>query len=237
MIQRATIFVAAFFLLSATAVRAELVIDPFNTPADQSLRVTAASPNDSDTSAAATALGGWRDISLARVSGQPIYVDVFSDPGAGLYLSEGTGEAVAIVTWDGENSPSVRGYSLNANLTSGGEDKFLLSVADVTGSGVNVTMTVYTNDGTHFSATDPLLVTAAGDIPFSFASFIHTGPDGPANFADIDAIVLQLDGTGHAGSDVAITSLKTAVPEPSTLVLAAVGALALLGVGRRLRKV
>jgi hypothetical protein len=233
---RASVFLAAVLLLGANIARAEIIIDQFNTPDDQSLKVTTKHAVDTSVVLASSAIDGWRDISLHLVASQPMYVDVFSDPGAGLFFSQGTGQAYTIVTWAGADTSSGPQYALNANLTSGGDSEFLLSVAKATGTGINVTMTVYTDDGTHSSTTDPLLVTAAGDFSLPFASFIHPGSNGFANFTDIDAIVLKLDGTNHPGSDIALTSLKTTVPEPSTFMLAAVGALVFLGVGRRWRK-
>lgn len=234
---RAFSFLAAIFLVSATNLRAELIIDQFDSPTDgQSVKVTQRSPTAADTSTADTAIGGYRDLYLHRVAGQPIYLDVFSDPGAGMYFSEGTGEAVAIVTWDGEDSFNTRSYSLHANLTGGGEDAFSLKVDALDGTGINVSMVLYTGDGNHSSATLPKLITAAGEISIPFTDFTIAGSGGAATLSNVNAIELKLDGTGHAGSDIAITSLKTAVPEPSTLVLLAMGAVALVGVGRKWRK-
>jgi hypothetical protein len=235
MVQRACVFLAAVFLLSAANVQAT-VIDSFNA-ADQTLMVTRSNPDMSEQMPVGSAIGGFRDISLHRVSSQPIFVNVFSDSqDSGLFFSQGTGEAETTVTWDGANSPNLRSYLLNAPLTSEGENRFLLHVADVTGTGINVTMTVYTNDDTHYSATDSVWVTAADVISLPYTSFTHNGPDGAANFADVDAIVLRLSGTGHVGSDVAITKLETAAPEPSTLVLAVIGVVVSLCVGRRWRR-
>jgi hypothetical protein len=232
MAQRAFVFLAAIFLLSAATVRADLIIDQFNTPDDQSLKVTTKNPVDTNVTQASSAIGGWRDISLHEVAGQPMYVDVFSDPGSGLYFTEGTGQAYTIVTWAGADTSSKPQYDLNANLTSGGDDRFLLNVIGVTGTGIDVTMTVYSNGGTNSSTTTtPVTVTSTGEIPLLFSSF-----SGNANLTDVNAIVLELSGVGHAGSDIALSSLTTAAPEPSTLVLAAMGVVALLGVGRKWRK-
>ncbi len=110
----------------------------------------------------------------------------------------------------------------------------MLTVANVTGKGINVSMTVYTEDSNqniHSSTTLPLLVTAPGVISLPYSDF-----SGAADFTKIDAIALQLDGTGLAGSDIAITKLSAAAPEPSTLVLAAIGGMVFLGVGRKWRR-
>ncbi len=77
-------------------------------------------PVNTNVTQASSALGGWRDISLHEVADQPMYVNVFSDPGAGLYFSEGTGQAYTIITWAGADTTNGPQYNLNANLTSGG---------------------------------------------------------------------------------------------------------------------
>lgn len=234
---RAFTFLAAIFLVSATNLRAELIIDQFDSPSDgQSVRVTQKSPDDMDTSLANTAIGGYRDLLLHRVAGQPISVDIYSDPGAGMYFTQGTGQGIATVTWDGEYSFYSTSYKLTANLTEHGEDEFVLTVDAFDGTGINVSMTLYTGDGNHSSATLPKLITAAGDVVIPFDDFTIAGPGGAATLSNVNAIELKLDGTGHPGSDLAITKLKTTVPEPSTFVLFAVGTVALVGMGRKWRK-
>lgn len=237
MAQRTYVFLAAIFLLSAATVRADLIIDQFNTPDDQSLKVTSKPSQTVDTNVtqASSAIGGWHDISLHEVAGQPMYVDVFSDPGSGLYFSQGTGQAYTIVTWAGADTSNGPLYDLNANLTIGGDNSFLLNVIGLTGTGIDVTMTVYSNGGANSSTmTTPFPVTNTGEIPLLFS-----GLSGNADLTDVNAIVMELSGVGHAGSDIAISSLTTTTttsPEPSTLVLAAMGVVALLGVGRKWRK-
>jgi hypothetical protein len=237
MIPRTCVILAAVFLLTAANVHADLIIDQFDGPAaGQSLVVTNKTPDPHDSQADGSALGGYRDIQLTRVSGQPIYVDVFGDPeDNGLFFTQGTGQAIATVTWYGADSSNGPIYALNKDLTSGGDDRFLLTVADVTGQGINVSMTVYTEDSSHVihsSTTVPLLVTAPGVISLPY----YTAFSGTADFTKIDGIALELDGTGLAGSDIAIASLSAATPEPSTLVLAAIGSMVFLGVGRKWRR-
>ena len=120
-------------------------------------------------------------------------------------------------------------------MTIGGDNSFLLNVIGLTGTGIDVTMTVYSNGGANSSTmTTPFPVTNTGEIPLLFS-----GLSGNADLTDVNAIVMELSGVGHAGSDIAISSLTTTTttsPEPSTLVLAAMGVVALLGVGRKWRK-
>jgi hypothetical protein len=241
MVQRALVFLAAIFLLSAANVEAGLVIDQFSSTSDQSLVVTKKKPSKELQAAIDTsiAIGGYRDILLEEVSDQPVHVDVFApdDGDNGLFLSQGTGAAKTTVTWDGTDSPNLLSYGLHDDLTSGGVDKcFLLTVGGVTGTGINVTMTIYTYDSAHSIAysstmTTPVLITHAGDVSLPFSGF-----SGGASLTNVNAITLQLNGTDHPGSDIAITKIVTATPEPSTLMLAAVGALVFLGTGRKWRR-
>ena len=236
MIQRVCVFLAAVFLLTAANVHAGLIVDQFNTPDDQSLKVTAKNKHDHSVSSASSAIDGWRDVSLQLVSssGQPSYADVVADPGE-LFFTQGTGQAITTVTWYGADSSSGAAYALNGeDLTSGGDDQFLLTVADVTGQGIKVSITVYTKDinqNVLSSTSVSLIVTAPGVYSLPYSAF-----SGSADFSKIDAITLELDGTNRAGSDIAITKLATAAPEPSTLVLAAIGGMAFLGVGRKWRR-
>jgi hypothetical protein len=241
MTPRAMAFLAAIVTLCASNVHAGLLtVDDFSTiPAlGHSPRVTtngsfAESATYLDTS---SVIGGWRYISLQRLAGQLTYVDVFPAPNPGLYFNQGTGSAITTLVWDGANPSIGLTYSLDANLTSGGGDKFMLDVAGVTGSGIDVKMTVYTQDTNdpgkiYSSTTSSRLVDKGGIFTFEFADF-----RGGANFADIDTIVLEMNGSAHPGSCIALNSLRTAAPEPSTLLLAGVGVLGFLGVGRKWRK-
>jgi hypothetical protein len=238
MILRAPFVLAAVFLLSAASLRAEFTVDAFNASESQSLKVTkknAVNVPVFDAIPITSDLGDiFRTISLARVVGQPIYVDAFSaDEDGGLYFTQGTGEAITTVTWDTADTTSALAYGLDADVTSGGADAFSLNVMAFDGGSVNARMTVYTKDGLGNvqSWTTPYqLLDQAGDVLFSFASF-----GAGASFSDIKAIRLELNGTDLGGADIAIGSLTT-VPEPSTMVLAAVGALAFLGIGRRWKK-
>jgi hypothetical protein len=237
MVPRTCVILAAVFLLTAANIQADLLIDQFDGPdTGQSLVVTNKTPDPRDSQIDGSALGGYRDIELDRVLGQPSYVNVFGDPqDNGLFFSQGMGQAIATVTWRGTNSLSEPIYALNENLTNGGMNQFLLTVADVTGPGIKVSMTVYTEDSSHnvySSTTVPVLVTAPRVISLPYLTAFNGGAD----FRKIDGIALELDGTGLAGSNIAITSLSAAAPEPSTLVLAAIGGLAFLGVGRKWRR-
>jgi hypothetical protein len=228
---------AAVLALSAANVQATL-IDSFDA-GSQSLSASPGTPYSlSQSHVGPDALGDYRDVAIQWLAGRQSYVDVLADPTlAGLSFTQGTGQAVTTVTWDGLHIPNVLTYTLNANLTTGGENEFVFDVEQVTGP-LSLTLTVYTNDASHSSVYScPMTVAMTGTT----LSVPYTSFSGTANFSDIDAIVLRLDGTGHSGSDVTLKSLKTddkgpSVPEPSTLALAAVGAFVFLGAGRRWKR-
>jgi len=238
MIRRSAAFLAALaavFVWPAANVQATL-IDSFDA-GNQSLWVSPGTPYSlSQANVGSMAIGGYRNVAIQWITGRQSYVDVLDDPTlTGLSFTQGTAQAKTTVTWDGPDIPNVLGYSLNANLASGGANGFVLDVAQVTGTGVNLTMTVYTNDASHASVYSHLLTagtTGAFAVPYTSFS-------GAASFSDVDVIVLELDGTGHSGSDITINSIKTSVigvPEPSTLVMTAIGALVFLGAGRRWKR-
>lgn len=235
------IFLAAILVLSVADLHAGLiVVDRFTNPgtSDQSIVVTAKKLNSHSELGIGSVLGGYRNIALWDASGQPVFVDVFGtdDGDPGLFFTQGTGAGTTTVTWSGSTSTTLAFNLGSRDLTdSGTNNKFDLTIGGVTGTGVDAKLIVYSNDGSHAS-TATFSISAAGDIliPF-YTSFSATGSSGGASFTDIDAIQLILDGTQHVGNDVAITSL-TVIPEPSTLLLAAIGAVAFLGAGRKWRE-
>ncbi|MEN6459536.1 MAG: PEP-CTERM sorting domain-containing protein [Thermoguttaceae bacterium] len=232
MLQRSAVVVVACALM-ATNVQGT-VIDSFDTAA-QSLSVspkkTALEQVSLDSSAG---LGGYRDLTLQWLNGRTAFVDVLTEAfWTGLSFTQGTSEAKLKVTWDGSDSPGVLDYALGANLTAAGQDRLQFDVAEVTGTGLTMTITVYT-DASHAS-TYTSFVTAGttGVLEVTYASFASSGTSGAANFSNIGAIVLEFNGAGHSGSDITISQIETAVPEPSTIAMAAVCGLALMGLSRR----
>jgi hypothetical protein len=235
---------AAVFVLSAANVQATL-IDDFDAGA-QSLWTSQGTPYSLSQANVTSedAIGGYRNVAIQWLTGRQSYVDVLADPTqAGLSFTEGTGEAIATVTWDGPDIPNILEYALNVDLTSGGENEFVLDVEQVTGTGIQLTLTVYT-DATHASRSTTFLDAQLSEplaLPYGTVFSQLAGTSGPADFAHVGAIVLELSGAGHPGSDITINSIWTddngpPVPEPSTLVLAAIGALGLLGARRRWRR-
>ena len=148
---------------------------------------------------------------------------------AGAEPAEGDAEAIAgrsLEIGDGLGEhPDVAGSPAERRVLGGQPD------AEVTGTGLNLKMTVYT-DATDASEYDSFVsVGTTGIVSVPYGSFSQVGTNGPANFASVGAIVLKLSGSGNSGSDITIKSIRTSVgvPEPSTLVMAVIVVMVLLG--------
>ncbi|MEN6451372.1 MAG: PEP-CTERM sorting domain-containing protein [Thermoguttaceae bacterium] len=227
-----TLFLVTVVSILSTGNAMATLIDSFG-DGEQFLRVTSRSTTayDQGNPGSSIAIGGYRDIALQWLSGQASYVAAAADEANILEFTQGTGEAKTTITWDGPGARDSLSYSLNADLSA--EKEFLLDVAGVTGTGVAVTLTVYT-DATHASTYSATLAEGTtGTVAIPYTSFTVLGSGVAVDFAHVGAIVLGIDGTGNVGSDIAINSISTAVPEPASLTLLAAGAIGLLCIGRR----
>jgi hypothetical protein len=229
---------AVIFALSAADLEATL-IDSFDV-GDQWLSVSYRPGRqfDSEDVAASAAIKGHRDVWLQWLSGSSIDAEVVTNAsiGTGFYFSQGVGEAKATIVWDGEGVTNSIGNSLNADLEMAGADRFLLDISAVTDDGMTLTMKVYTDSGEPWKYSCPLTAQTGGSVPLLYSDFTRAGSNYSVSFSNVGAIVLELDGTGHSGSDVRIRKLETATPEPSTLGLAAIGTIALAFFGLRKRR-
>jgi hypothetical protein len=220
------ICLCALVLVLAVGTAGASLIDSF-TDGSLALSVWSGVPAISQQVAATSSIGGYRDVALDWVSGDLDFANVvYSGPVGKFAFTEGTAEGKTAITWDGANTPSVLSYLLGANLTAGGDNEFAIAVDAVTGSGVPMTISVYT-DATHASAYSTTLPAGTtGNVFVPYTSFTQVAAN-PANFAAVGAIVLQFNGTGHVGSDITIGSIKTQqiVPEPSMLALGAIVAM------------
>jgi hypothetical protein len=240
MVHRTAALLVAIVVLSAANANATL-IDSFDV-ASQSSWASASIPDSSSQAhpGTTTAIGGYRDVAIHWLLGAKSYVDVLTGmDGSELAFAQGSGQAETTVTWDGANSPNVLSYSLGADLTTNGNNEFVLDIAEVTGTGLNLTMTVYNTDGIHASTyTTVVPANTVGDFAIKYSSFTSTsvGISGIADFVHTGAIVLDLSGSSHSGSDITINSISTATgttaPEPSTLTML-LGTLAVFGLLRR----
>jgi hypothetical protein len=180
--------------LSASTAPAALVIDGFTDfQYIEVYGVNAVNPA-SDSMASADILGGQRDITVTRTSGNGggIFVDVNGTMEHAItYSSDPATAGSALISY-----PNLGGF----DLTQAGTNQWI-EVSTTSDLGGNVVITVYSSP-TRFStatvpvAADPTYAFTVAQVPF--VDFVAAGPDGGAEFASVSAITLQLDGSNAA---------------------------------------
>jgi len=179
---------------SAPTAPAALVIDGFTDFQYVEVVGSIAVNPASDSIAAASVLGGQRDITVTRTTanGGGVYVDVNGTMVQGIaYTSDPATAGTALISY-----PNLGGF----DLTQAGTNQWI-EISTTSDLGASVVITVY-SDATHFStatvpvAADPTYTLAVAQVPF--ASFVAAGPDGGATFTSVSAISLKLDGSKAA---------------------------------------
>ena len=256
----ATLFLATLFATTLSA--GPIVIDAFGTAQNQ-ITVGPGTPGANPLSAnggiaAPDALGGARNIGLTRTTGNgQDSVVVGQTPNLFEFSSAAANNSVGRIIWDGDTNGTVNPTGLGGvNLTGGGTNTFLRLQArsDITGT---LYITVFTSATSYSTVAITLPAAGFGATPFTeyiipFSSFTQGAPanvtsssigfnlgaaTGAANFSNVGAITLYVDGTGgsSAGLDTQIRLLQAdgvVTPEPVTLALAGAG-LGLIGLLRR----
>jgi hypothetical protein len=212
----------AAWLASPAAVQALPIIDDFDAPVGgQSVNI--GTPTSTVTGLAGVE-GGSRDLALTVQNtfggGSQSTGDVNTAFSAGtLQGSSGPNVDTALaITWDASDA------GLNADL-SGFTGLALEGVFNDKSTSYKITVETFGG------GTSSLTIGQAGDfsgnVGFSFASFV-----GSANLADVDRIVLEIDGARAA--DVSLDRL-VAVPEPTTAAVLGLGLAGLAWMGRARR--
>ena len=223
----ATLLMATTLLLVASGARADILIDSFIDFQDVSISGGPVGfKSNWATQTAVSILGGERDLYVERTSANSgsISMDVDgSFPGALAYASSPATLGRGIITYDGTDGSNGINYTGlgGVDLTASGQ---YLGVALSTTSDVGavVRFTIYT-DETHFSTFSSSIL---ADPTFTFQSyftrfsdFTDSGVDGGADFTNVGAITVELDGSSHPGTDVGIDYFAATVPEPSGAML------------------
>lgn len=230
---------AAVLLLTGPA-KAAILIDDFITT--QTVSANPVTTVNGSAALAPEAIGGERDLLVEFVSGFTS-LSLASNPFSGELLISDSGATVkgrSTVIWDGKDGdPKVidpTGLG-GVDLTVGGNNAFEFNVlfADLVGS---VVFRVYdASDATGDTWSEGTLALPGGvfapvDLFLPFASLTTVGPNGAASLANVGALTMLIDNTTTGSLDVAIGDIY-AVPEPSTLLLAGLGLVGLVGLARR----
>ena len=223
--RQALISLSLFALFDSSA-EAIVVIDDFNS--SYSITIPGTTPGatgvDSFT-ATSEAIGGERDIYLERTTGNSgaVSMDISQSLASQLsYASAPFTSGNLLLVYDGMDGSSILNPTGlgGIDITQGGLNTgiFLRSASDL---GSNITFSIYT-DADHFSLlTMPINANpsfAFTDYFASFNLFSSMGSMGGADFTNVGAISLLLDGS-TAGTDVSIATVIATVPEPGSCIL------------------
>ena len=239
--------VAATFSSNFVASAAVLVIDSFT--AGQSAVQVIGMPSGPRSAAAKldalSIIGGEREIQVERTSMGPnagqASIDVgFSMAGAAAFASGPGTRGTALFTYDGRDAletfhPTGLG---GMNFSGFGLTQFrIAATSDNGGLGV---VEVYSAADQFSRATFHLPMDPVGfgfsDVILPFSSFVAVAGGG-ADFSNVGAIRLMLDGTSAAGTGTgtdADFTAESSVPEPAPLLLLGSGVV-LVAIGRRRR--
>jgi hypothetical protein len=215
------------WLASPAVVQALPIIDEFDEPAAGQTVTPLVNPfvGSSSTSTATglvDVLGGSRDLTLtaqavfAGGSQANAEINLITSPGNFQLTNSIRVDSVVEIAWDANDAGLDTDFSAFTGLALQGVENDLST---------SYTLTLATFGGGSASLTLAPGAEFSGNLDFSFASFI-----GSLNLADVDSIVLEVDGA--RGADVIIDRL-VAVPEPTTAAALAVGLAGLAWMGRR----
>ncbi len=230
---------AVFGLAALNAPAAYVYVDTFTSPT-QTVEVAGGGPATTFQYTNSTvAVGGEREVLLARTNSSSLITSfIASSLTNGItYASPATAYGFARLTYDGidgtNGADSINfGGLASLDLTDGGNnDRFhVRGGADVAGG--QFIITVYSSE-TDYSV-QALAVPGTGIAdPVNFTNFFFTFAGmtdfgNGADFANVNAIVLELNGLSQAGVDLGV-NLFVAIPEPTGWWIAsALGAVALL---------
>ncbi len=239
---RTKMVVTGVILLTLVAVgiayAATVKIDSFNA-GGQAIVVNRLAPTAWSIVDTTEALGGERDVQLQWTEGNDLNVNLRTNTGGdGLfsYSADPTMKSIGTITWDGQESDPFHGSPpvLNpsglgsVSLTDAGTNDGIM--ARITWGDLKADLTFQVHSGANWSqSTLSLPALNPGermDVFFPFNTIgsvpgFTTGGGGGADFANVGAVVMILDGRVTAGADVMIDLIEaTSVREYGDLPIA-----------------
>jgi cysteine-rich repeat protein len=201
-------------LLSVDAARADTIIDTFET--EQLLtQVGVGSTSGSVDVSAGMILGGERDVRVGVTTGDgTLNIDAnLSLPGGFSHAQAGLVQGATLITYDGndDDPEALDPEGLGGlDLTQGGGATALYVNVPFVDNGADLAVTVYTNATMCSTLSEPLppgifLATQPKAIIFPFASFVRgSACASPADFSNVGAIMLLIEGTAVGAVDVSL---------------------------------
>jgi hypothetical protein len=228
------LFFSSCISLAATFACAEgagaIRIDDFSTA--QTAFVFGGPGFDSNQVSGAGILGGERDLAVVLNSGSVASIDVALGSLAywQLFASLGTG----VIVWDGPDGSPVVDYTGlgGVDFTDGGGENSVVIPLLSNNLSAPLVLTAYTDASNFSTATvnTPGGVPPLVDLTVLFTDFVDTGPLGGADFANIGAFSLFIDGNATPDLNLDVAAMT---PEPSTATLLVFGILVLMTIRRR----
>ncbi len=198
---------------------AALVIDDFESP-QFTTRTGVGSAGNSALQTSPDLVGGERDVVVTvTAGGGTLNADAdFSLPSGFSHSAGPLVRGTTLITYDGtDGNPSTLAPTGlgSLDLTSGGADGVLYVVVPFADHGAGIKITVYSNasDCSSLTHTVPPGLSPA-DFPlaliFPFADFVMgAGCTGVANFTNVGAITLLIDGTAFGAIDASLETFET----------------------------
>jgi hypothetical protein len=217
------VFLGGLLLIAGAEDARAILIDDFST-GQAAFVITPAGSGESQVSGSGI-LGGERDMIVTLVSSVGVGMSVAGD--AMTYGHFANSEGTGLITWDGADGSSVLdpiGLG-GVDFTNGGtEDRIGIPLL-VNNFAATMTLTAYTDAVNYSTATVFLLggVPPQTALSVLFTDFTATGSG--ADFTNIGAFSLYIDGSSTPGLTVGFAT----IPEPSTATLLLFG---LLGVAK-----
>lgn len=213
-------------LLAALAVPTQAqwgtAVDPFETDQDSIESTSQGTPSYSYQDGT-DILGGEREIKVECTSGSctnKVYASVNESL---LNHSQGVGAyGYTLMTWDGNDNSTAIGYTgLGVNLTSGGADRIHIIGIEADHDGSDLIITVY-SDEDHWSVAGIINIPefeVPTDLTLLFNSDFSTGSgaDGPADFTNVGAITLEINGRSVNSLDMSIDLIAAGGPTAVSL--------------------